>query len=106
MTLNYNLTTKGNKLISSDVFRVLGELYQNVPKNHKYRLYILVLTLLACLGRRFSEAALSLNQEITHDQEGRAFIEYFQEKYLKVMYSPHVDTYIFQQQPYLLSPMF
>jgi len=74
------ITTKGNKLISSDVFRVLGELYQNVPKNHKYRLYILVLTLLACLGRRFSEVALLPNQEINHDQEGRAFIEYFPRK--------------------------
>jgi hypothetical protein len=74
------LTTKSNKLISSEVFRTLGKLYQNVPKNHKYRFYILILTLLACLGRRFSEVALLPNQEVTYDEEGKAFIEYFPKK--------------------------
>ncbi len=74
------VNTKSDKLISSDVFRILGELYQNVPRNHKYRFYILVLTLLACLGRRFSEVALLPNQVITYDEEGKAFIEYFPRK--------------------------
>ena len=74
------VNTKSNKLISPDVFRILGELYQNVPKNHKYRFYILVLTLLACLGRRFSEIALLPNQEVTYDDERKAFIEYFPRK--------------------------
>lgn len=64
------VNTKSEKLISPDVFRIFGELYQNVPKNHKYRFYILVLTLLACLGRRFSEIALLPNQEVTYDEDG------------------------------------
>ncbi len=69
-----------DKVISPEVFRVLGELYQKVPKNHKYRFYILVLTLLACLGRRFSEVALLPHQKVNYDTEGRAYIEYFPRK--------------------------
>jgi integrase len=74
------LNTKSDKIITAEVFRILGKLYQNVPKNHKYRFYILILTLLACLGRRFSEISLLPNQNISRDDEGRTFIEYFPRK--------------------------
>lgn len=74
------LETKNDKLISPEVFRVIGELYQNVPRDHKYRFYILVLALLACLGRRFSEVALLPQQNIKTDNDGRTFIEYFPRK--------------------------
>tara|TARA_R110001592_G_C13171014_1_gene749847 strand:+ start:3023 stop:4087 length:1065 start_codon:yes stop_codon:yes gene_type:complete len=74
------LETKADKLIYPDAYRVIGELYLNVPENHKYRLYVLMLTLLACTGRRFSEISLLLNQQLSFDDEGSAFIEYFPKK--------------------------
>jgi integrase len=74
------LETTDDKIILPEVFRVIGELYQNLPRNHKYRFYILVLALLACLGRRFSEIALLPQQNIKTDNEDRAFIEYFPRK--------------------------
>ncbi len=74
------LETKSDKLIDLDVFKVLGELYQNVPKDHKYRFYVLLLTFLACTGRRFSEIALLPYQKIKSDVDGREYIEYFPRK--------------------------
>lgn len=72
--------TKSDKLIEPAVFKVLGELYQKIPKDHKYRFYILLLTLLACLGRRFSEIALLPYQQIKMDFDGREYVEYFPKK--------------------------
>lgn len=74
------LEAKSDKLIEPAVFKVLGELYQKVPKEHKYRFYILLLTLLACLGRRFSEISLLPYQKIKTDSDGREYIEYFPRK--------------------------
>lgn len=74
------LETKSDKLIDPAVFRIIGELYLNVPKEHKYRFYILMLTLLACTGRRFSEVSLLPNQKLNFDGEGNAYIEYFPRK--------------------------
>ncbi|WP_346710514.1 integrase [Escherichia coli] len=74
------LDTKSDKLVDPAVFRVIGELYLNVPKEHKYRFYILMLTLLACTGRRFSEISLLPNQQLSSDEEGIAYIEYFPRK--------------------------
>jgi integrase len=74
------LETKSDKLIDPVVFRVIGELYLKIPKEHKYRLYILMLTLLACTGRRFSEISLLPLQEIKLDDEQNAFIQYFPRK--------------------------
>ncbi|WDD99603.1 integrase [Thalassomonas actiniarum] len=74
------LETKSDKLIEPAVFKVIGELYQNVPKDHKYRFYVLLLTLLACLGRRFSEISLLPQQKIKTDIDGRKYIEYFPRK--------------------------
>jgi hypothetical protein len=77
------LQTKGDKLIDPAVFRVIGQLYQNVPSDHKYRIYVLILSLLACLGRRFSEISLLPTQEIGQDSDGRSYIEYFPRKISK-----------------------
>jgi len=72
--------TSSDKIIEPFVFKVIGELYLNVPQNHKYRLYILVLSLLAFLGRRFSEIALLPYQSIQTDIDGHKYIEYFPRK--------------------------
>lgn len=74
------LDTKSDKLVDPAVFRVIGELYLNVPKDHKYRFYVLMLTLLVCTGRRFSEISLLPNQQLSLDEEGNAYIEYFPRK--------------------------
>lgn len=74
------LETKSNKLIAPDVYRIIGELYLKVPSKHKYRLYVLMLTFLACTGRRFSEVSLLPNQQLSFDAEGNAYIEYFPRK--------------------------
>lgn len=74
------LETKSDKLVDPAVFRVIGELYLKVSKDHKYRFYILMLTLLACTGRRFSEISLLPYQGLSFDEEKNAFIEYFPRK--------------------------
>lgn len=72
--------TKNGKIIDPNVFKIIGKLYKNLPKNHKYRFYILLLTLISCLGRRFSEISLLPYQSIQHDTDGRQYIEYFPRK--------------------------
>lgn len=74
------LEIKSDKLINPIVFRVIGELYINVPQDHKYRFYVLMLTLLACTGRRFSEISLVPYQGLSYDKGQNAFIEYFPRK--------------------------
>lgn len=74
------MNTESEKMVDPTVFRVIGELYQKVPKEHKYRTYILILTLLACLGRRFSEISLLPHQTLKKDEGGKSFIEYFPRK--------------------------
>ena len=68
------------KVLAPVVFKVLGQLYQNVPIDHKYRFYILLLTFFACTGRRFSELSLLPNQEIQFDEDGVPYLEYFPRK--------------------------
>lgn len=74
------LTTEGDKLVDPKVFKIIGELYKKVPVDHKYRFYVLVLTLLAMSGRRFSEISLLPYQSLSRDDEGDAYIEYFPRK--------------------------
>jgi len=74
------LTTEGEKLVDPKVFKILGELYKNVPSGHKYRFYVLLFSLLAMLGRRFSEISLLPYQGVNWDAEGRAFLNYFPRK--------------------------
>ena len=68
------------RVLAPVVFKVLGQLYQNVPKDHKYRFYILLLTFFASTGRRFSELSLLIDQEIQVSQDGVAYLEYFPRK--------------------------
>jgi len=72
--------TKSDKIIEPLVFKIIGELYQNVPREHKYRFYILLLSFLAFLGRRYSEISLLPYQKISQDIDGREYIEYFPRK--------------------------
>jgi len=74
------LKTKSDKLVAPAVFKIIGELYINVPNEHKYRFYVLLLTLLACTGRRFSEISLLPYQTLNKDSDGREYIEYFPRK--------------------------
>ena len=71
------------RVLAPVVFKVLGKLYQNVPQDHKYRFYILLLTFFACTGRRFSELSLLPNQEIQIDKDGVSYLEYFPRKVSK-----------------------
>ncbi|HEJ2755847.1 TPA: integrase [Pseudomonas aeruginosa] len=89
------LETNSEKLVGPVVFRVLGELYLKVPKDHKYRFYILILSLLACTGRRYSEIALSPSQQLSFDDEGNAYIEYFPRKFSRGdVFSPRRRLYL------------
>lgn len=74
------LETKSDKLVDPVVYKIIGMLYTNVPRDHKYRLFVLMLALLACLGRRFSEISLLPNQKLSSDEDSKAFIEYFPRK--------------------------
>ena len=73
-------STKDEKMVDPLIYQVIGKLYQNVPKNHKYRLYILLLSLLILTGRRLSEVSLLPFQEINEDDKGNFYINYFPRK--------------------------
>lgn len=72
--------TKSEKIVAPLVYKIIGELYQNVPRNHKYRLYILLLSMLILTGRRLSEVSLLPFQEISEDGKGNFYINYFPKK--------------------------
>lgn len=72
--------TNNDKIIEPQVFKIIGELYQNVPREHKYRFYVLLLTLLCCLGRRYSEISLLPLQSVESDGDGGSYIRYFPRK--------------------------
>jgi integrase len=80
---NPDTLVTNERVLAPVVFKVLGQLYQNVPKDHKYRFYILLLTFFACTGRRFSELSLLPDQEIQIDKDGVAYLEYFPRKVSK-----------------------
>ncbi|GHA76964.1 integrase [Cognatilysobacter bugurensis] len=72
--------TVSNKMADTAVYRLLGSLYRNVPASHPHRIHILVLSLLACAGRRFAEiATLPLSCEVS-SPDGRKAIRYFPRK--------------------------
>jgi hypothetical protein len=56
-----------------------------------------MLTLLACTGRRFSEVSLLPNQQLSLDEEGSAYIEYFPRK------ASRGDVFTPKRRLYLLS---
>lgn len=50
--------TKSEKMVSEKVLEAIGALFVDVPKDHNLRIYVVMLTFLAFLGRRFSELAM------------------------------------------------
>lgn len=100
------LTTEHEKLIDPIVFQILGELYRNVPKDHKYRFYILVLCLLAFTGRRFSEISLLPNQKLQEDKDGGKYLDYFPRKQTQGnVLTPVEPLYIPTQSLEILEPI-
>lgn len=100
------LLTENDKLIDPKVFKVIGELYLNVPKDHKYRFYVLVLSLMAMLGRRFSEIATIPNQEVSRDDQGRAFLKYFPRKASKGdVFTPMRNLYLPTETVAIVEPV-
>jgi len=100
------LLTENDKLIDPKVFKVIGELYLNVPVDHKYRFYVLVLSLMAMLGRRFSEIATIPNQEVSRDDQGRAFLKYFPRKASKGdVFTPMRNLYLPTETVAIVEPV-
>lgn len=67
------------RVIGLRTYAVLGELYRNVPRAHKYRIFLLVITLLACTGRRLSEISTLPRQRLQITENG-AFLKYLKLK--------------------------
>ncbi|MGN0923284.1 hypothetical protein [Ectopseudomonas mendocina] len=63
------------RLVKSRSFALIGELYQKVPKEHIYRTYILIIVLLFCLGRRFSEIVM-LPRDCLEDHSDGLYLKY------------------------------
>lgn len=66
------------RVLAESTFMVLGELFTQVPRDHKYRIYLLIITLLVCLGRRLSEVTLLPKQALVKKPSGYYF------RYLKL----------------------
>jgi hypothetical protein len=67
------LDTATSRVMSERSLAVLGKLYQKVPKDHAYRVYILLLVILFCVGRRFSEIAFLPRRCIVRRSDGDYF---------------------------------
>ncbi|MDH1869271.1 hypothetical protein N5D83_21040 [Pseudomonas chengduensis] len=63
------------RLVKSKSFALIGELYQKVPKGHAHRTYILIIVLLFCLGRRFSEIVM-LPRDCLEDRSDGLYLKY------------------------------
>lgn len=101
-----NLNTQGSKLVDPKVFKIIGQLYLNVPANHKYRFYVLVLSLLAMLGRRFSEISTIPNQEVSRDEHGRAYLKYFPRKTSQGdVFTPMRNLYLATETASIVEPI-
>ncbi|MGO3124269.1 MAG: hypothetical protein ACTIKR_09635, partial [Advenella sp.] len=101
------LDTKSHKLIDPTVFKVIGELYLKVPKDHKYRFYVLMLTLFVCTGRRFSEISLLPKQALSLDEQGNAYIEYFPKKTSRGdVFTPKRRLYLPSDVVHIVAEMF
>lgn len=69
--------TSSEKMVSEKVLEAIGILFMDVPKDHNLRIYIVMLTFLAFLGRRFSELALLPVQALTSAPNGELRIYTF-----------------------------
>ncbi|MEK2609985.1 hypothetical protein WLF18_12805 [Pseudomonas shirazensis] len=61
------------RILAESTFKVLGELFANVPRDHNYRVYLLIITVLVCLGRRLSEVMLLPRQQLIERPSGYYF---------------------------------
>lgn len=62
------------RVLAESTFMALGELFAKVPSDHKYRIYLLIITLLVCLGRRLSEVTLLPRQALVKKPSGYYFL--------------------------------
>ncbi|MDG9814378.1 hypothetical protein [Pseudomonas putida] len=62
-----------SRILAESTFRVLGELFVKVPRDHNYRVYLLIITVLVCLGRRLSEVTLLPKQQLIEKTSGYYF---------------------------------
>ncbi|MFJ7286101.1 hypothetical protein [Pseudomonas sp. NPDC099000] len=69
-----------SKMVDPKTIGLIGELYRVVPRDHKYRLYVLMLSFLCLLGRRFSEVAYMPLQRVKCRESGRCSLYYFPKK--------------------------
>ncbi len=69
------------KLISVDVLKALGQLYQEIPSSESSdRLLMDVVVIALCTGRRIGEILTLPKQEMKHDRDGHAYLLYYKEK--------------------------
>lgn len=73
------LQDESSRVMSDRSMAVLGKLYQEVPKDHVHRIYILFMVLLFCVGRRFSEIAYLPRVCLVRRAEGD-FLRYIETK--------------------------
>lgn len=67
------LEERSSRILAESTFKVLGELFTNVPRSHSYRVYLLIITVLVCLGRRLSEVMLLPRQPLVERPSGYYF---------------------------------
>lgn len=72
-----------DKMVDPQTIALIGVLYRQVPKTHPYRIYVLMLALMALLGRRFNEFSSLPFQDIHIRESGRASLYYFPKKQSK-----------------------
>lgn len=82
-----------SRLLVESTFKVLGELFENVPRDHKYRVYFLIITVLVCLGRRLSEVMLLPKQQLIEKPSGYYF------RYLKLKGALGSQQYVIEVMP-------
>ena len=66
--------TISEKMVSGEVLQALGALFINVPKDDNLRIYVVMLSFLAFMGRRFSELAMMPNQTMGKSATGERFV--------------------------------
>lgn len=88
------LDTASPRVLTDRSLSLIGELYKKVPKGHKYRIYILLLVVLFCVGRRFSEIAYLPRKCIVKRPDG-CYLRYVQSK----------DVAVHQRHKMLLIPI-
>ncbi|ERV37562.1 hypothetical protein Q069_00061 [Pseudomonas aeruginosa BL15] len=64
---------KPSRVLALSTYQTLGALIRAVPIAHKYRIYLLVITLLVCTGRRLTEITLLPRQRLEVDSNGAYF---------------------------------